>query len=243
MAETNVAVEQAALTADEQKAVKNALALLYPLYEAGKLPGAIVAQLGALVGYPAPEGYGYPKPFAYPSPYPCPYPYPVPKAEEQPAVEEAISKAVEELKKSWAEREKEYLDKLAKAESRLAELESALASEREAKERMAALQELKTRFPTISQANPEFLEKLASLRKSETWETMVQMAEALEKLWAQAPLLKEIGENKIETDPLTELRNEAQALVQKGLAPTLEQAMAKVALERRDLYEKLRGGG
>lgn len=63
-------MEKAKLTEEDIEDIKEALKLLYPLWEEGKLPDALIAQLSQIVGYPAPSG-------AYPSPYPCPSPYPV----------------------------------------------------------------------------------------------------------------------------------------------------------------------
>lgn len=243
-------LEQCELTAEEKRTVKEVLASLWPLYEEGKIPGSVIAQLGALVGYPTPEGYPQAQKYPYPQPYPK-----VAQASDLESLKELLTKAVDkdELKleitkaletaeKTWAEREKTLAEALKKAESRLQELEKALEAEREAKEQVAVLSELKGRFPQIAMAAPQVVEELVRIRKSEIYEPMLKLLGVVEGLFKQAPLLKEIGERGQEADPFAELEREARALLEKGEVSSLEKARVKVLERRPDLYRTLRGG-
>lgn len=237
------------LTADEKRAIKEALASLWPLYEEGKVPGAVIAQLGALVGYPAPEGY--PQPYKSPA---SAYPHPAQKSDledlkqmlsevvDREEMKQELTKALEGVEKAWAEKEKALTEALQKAEARLAELEKALQQEQEEKERLAVLSELREKFPQIANSAPQLLEELVNIRKSEMFDAMIKLVSMVEGMLKQAPLLKEIGERGQDGDPFAELDREARALVEKGEATTLEKARVKVLERRPDLYKALRGG-
>lgn len=241
---TNTAVVECSLTAEEKQKVKEVLTALWPLYEEGKVPGSIIAQLGALVGYPAPEGY------------PTPYAYPAAKQDDPLAqvkdmisnlaakdeVKAEVTKAIESIEKSWAEKEKTLVEALQKAEARLKELEAALKAEQEAKERMAILNELKEKYPNVATFAPELIEKAANMRNTELFESLTKMLATIDGILKQAPLLKEIGERGQDTDPRAELEREARTLLEKGEAPSLEKARIRVLEKRPDLYKALRGG-
>lgn len=244
-------VELCQLTADEKRVVKEALSSLWPLYEEGKIPGSVIAQLGALVGYPAPEGYPQPQQYPYPQPYPKvasessdleSIKQLLTKAVDKDELKQEITKALESAERAWAEREKALAEALNKAEARLQELEKALEAEREAKEQVAALSELRERFPNIATAAPQVIEELVRIRKSELYESVLKLLGIVEGMFKQAPLLKELGERGQDGDPLAELEREARNLVEKGEVPTLEKARVKVLERRPDLYRALRGG-
>lgn len=248
MAEKQSPVLEAALTAEDKELIKGVLAKLYPLFEEGKIPNEIIAKLGALVGYPAPEG-AYPAPSQYPGPQ-CP-PYPQARGLEQflaglpnrEEVETVITKAIEEVEKNLEEVRKKDLEALEKAQAEIAELRKALEAERAAREATQVSAELKAKFPTIAQAQPELIDLAVSLRKSQDYEKFLANLERIETLLSKATLFKEIGEKAPEVKSEAEILEEkARELVSKGLARTMEQARVKVLQADPELYRKLRGG-
>lgn len=236
-------VLDAALTNEDKETIKAVLAKLYPLFEENKIPADVIAKLGALVGYPAPSTYPQP----YPQPHPYPYPYPqakeiqkllenIPNREE---VETVLAKALESVE----ETRKKDLEALAKAQEELAELRKALEAERDARERTELMAQLKAKFPKLSELQPEWLDIAVSLRKSDMFEKIMSSLERAEALFAQAPVMKEIGERAPEAkSPMDTLDERARELVSKGLARTLEQARVKVLQSDPELYRMLRGG-
>lgn len=254
-----------ALTEEQKEAVKEALEKLYPLFEEGVLSGNLIAALGALVGYPAPEGVK-PYPYPYPKPYPKPY-YPYPKTSAAKTVEGSgaeassegttetasledvqalIKKAVEEARKEWEAQEKAKAEELAKSQARLAELEKALALEKEARERDAFLAHANETYPQISKLLGEKQSVLFELKKSageESWKALEDLFARLNKMLVSSPLLKELGSGATtEESPEEKLEKKARELLEKGLAPTIEQARVRAALSDRALYEELRKG-
>ena len=250
MAENQEAVLEAALTAEDKEVVKSVLAKLYPLFEEGKIPNDVIAKLGALVGYPAPEAaYPYPYPGKYP--YPSTYPYPQAKELEKfleglpnrEEVETVISQAISEVQKSLEETRKKDLEALQKAQAEVEELRKALEAERDAREAAQLTADLKAKYQTIANVQPDLIDLAVSLRKSADFEKLMTALERIELLLSKAPLLKEIGENVPQEKSEAELLDErARELLAKGLARTLEQARVKVIQSDPELYKKLRGG-
>ena len=239
-------VLEAALTAEDKEVVKGVLAKLYPLFEEGKIPSDVIAKLGALVGYPAPEA-------AYPYPGKYPYPHPYPQAKEleklleglpnREEVETVISKAISEVQKSLEETRKRDLETLQKAQAEVEELRKALEAERDAREAAQLTADLKAKYQTIAAVQPDLLELAVSLRKCADFERFIKAIERVELLLSKSPLLKEIGESAPQEKSEAELLDErARELLAKGLARTLEQARVKVIQSDPELYKKLRGG-
>lgn len=59
-------MEKVSLTPEDIEDVKEALKLLYPLWEEGKIPDEVITQLSMAIGYPTP-GEAYPKPYEAPT--------------------------------------------------------------------------------------------------------------------------------------------------------------------------------
>lgn len=234
-------VQEAELTPEEKEAIKTALVAIYPLYEENKVPGSVVTALGKLIGYPAPEGHEEEK---------TPYPYPgykdVMKALEQLPNKSEVESLIQQVTKSLEEERKTYVAEVEKSKARIAELEKALELEREAKESHAFSAEMSSTLDAISaQAGDDFIKHLYQVKKSmsgESWTSFVDSLKKLNELVKAVPVMKELGHSvKQEETPEDILAARAKALVEKGLAKTLEQARAKVLEEDKGLYKALRG--
>lgn len=245
MPETNEgAVEvKAELTPEEKEAIKTALVAIYPLYEEGKVPGSVVAALGKLIGYPAPEGLEEEK-----KPYPYPYPgyKDVMKALERLPNRSEVESLIQQVAKSLEEERKVYVAEIEKSKARIAELEKALELEKEEKESRAFVAEMSSTLDAISaRTGEDFIKNLYQIKKSmsgESWTSFVNSMKKLNELLKAVPIMKELGHSiKQEESPEEILAARAKALVEKGLAKTIEQARAKVLEEDKGLYKALRG--
>lgn len=234
--------EKTGLTAEEKDAIKAALGTLYPLYEENKIPGSIIAALGQLVGYPAPEGQ--PKgEGAYPQPYPG-YKEVV-KALEQLPNKEEVERLLQSVTKSIEDERKTYREEIEKANSKVIELEKALAQEREIRERREFESNIGGTLDSLAKHTGEgFIGQLFEIKKSmtdEKWAAFVETLKKLNELTKAVPIMKELGSSAKEESPEDILTARAKVLVEKGLAKTMEQARIKVLEEDRGLYKALRG--
>jgi len=250
------------LTADQQDQVKKVLEILYPLFEEGLIPDVVIAALGKLVGYPLPEGvkpypypYPYPHPGAYPQypgPYPKPYGYPAPQetacststateeaAKSEPNAAEAKQESVEkaaEAPKSSAE-----LEALQKAQAELEALRKALEEERSIREKKEYIETIKSQIPSLMSIAPEIADLLFTMKKS--GDTRLEEAfKKLEAVVSASPLFKELGSaGQVEESPWDIVEKQAQELLAKGAAKSIEAARVMVLSKNPDLYRQLRG--
>jgi len=241
------------LTADQQDQVKKVLEILYPLFEDGLIPDVVIAALGKLVGYPLPEGvkpypYPYPNPGAYPGPYPKPYGYPAPEetacsteeaAKSEPNVVKAKQEPVEKAEE--APKPSAELEALQKAQAELEALRKALEEERSIREKKEYIETLKSQIPSLMSIAPEIADLLFTMKKSGD----ARLEEAFKKLEAvvsASPLFKELGSaGQVEESPWDVVEKQAQELLAKGAAKSIEAARVMVLSKNPDLYRQLRG--
>jgi hypothetical protein len=239
------------LTAEQEEQVKKALEILYPLFEEGLIPDVVIATLGKLVGYPLPEGV---KPHSYPSAeheaYPKPYGYPVLQetarsanaAPQEAATSEPKSTEVkqEHVEKAEAPKPSAELEALQKAQAELEALRKALEEERLIREKKEYVETLKSQIPSLLSIAPEIADLLFTMKKSGD----ARLEEAFKKLEAivsVSPLFKELGSaGQVEESPWDIVEKQAQELLAKGVAKSIEAARVMVLTKNPDLYLQLR---
>jgi len=248
------------LTADQQDQVKKALEILYPLFEEGLIPDVVIAALGKLVGYPLPEGvkpYPYPYPYQHPGAYPQysypkPYGYPAPQetscstntaaeeaAKSEPNVAEVKQESIEKAEE--AQKPSAELEALQKAQAELEALRKALEEERLIREKKEYIETMKSQIPSLMSIAPEIADLLFTMKKS--GDTRLEEAfKKLEAVVSASPLFKELGSaGQVEESPWDIVEKQAQELLAKGAAKSIEAARVMVLTKNPDLYRQLRG--
>jgi hypothetical protein len=245
------------LTADQQDQVKKALEILYPLFEEGLIPDVVIATLGKLVGYPLPEGvkpypypYPYPHPGAYSGPHPKPYPVPQETACSTNTAPQEATKSesnAAEVKQESIEKTEEApkpsaeLEALQKAQAELEALRKALEEERLIREKKEYIETMKSQIPSLMSIAPEIADLLFTMKKS--GDTRLEEAfKKLEAVVSASPLFKELGSaGQVEESPWDIVEKQAQELLAKGAAKSIEAARVMVLSKNPDLYRQLRG--
>lgn len=234
-------VKKIDLTPEERDAIKTALGILYVLYEENKIPVDVIATLGRLIGYPVPEAEPKTEE-AYPKPYPD-Y-QEILKALDQLPNKAEVERLLQDFTKRIENERKAYLAEIEKANSRVVELEKALAQEREARERREFESHIsKTLDSLVKYAGENFIGQLFEIRKSmtdEKWAAFIESMKRLNEFTKAVPVMKELGSSVREESPEEILETRARALLEKGLAKTIEQARVKVLEEDKELYKALR---
>jgi hypothetical protein len=245
------------LTADQQDRVKKALEILYPLFEEGVIPDVVIAILGKLVGYPLPEGvkpypYPYPHPGAHPGSYPKPYGYPAPQetscstntapqeaTKSEPNAAEVKQESVEKAEE--ASKPSAELEALQKAQAELEALRKALEEERLIREKKEYIETMKSQIPSLMSIAPEIADVLFTMKKSGDTR-LEETFKKLEAVVSASPLFKELGSaGQVEESPWDIVEKQAQELLAKGVAKSIEAARVMVLYKNPDLYRQLRG--
>jgi hypothetical protein len=149
--------------------------------------------------------------------------------------QESLEKA-EEAPKPSAE-----LEALQKAQAELEALRKALEEERLIREKKEYIETMKSQIPSLMSIAPEIADLLFTMKKSGD-SRLEEAFKKLEAVVSASPLFKELGSaGQVEESPWDIVEKQAQELLAKGAAKSIEAARVMVLAKNPDLYRQLRG--